>query len=401
MPKPNTLLCTIGVSLFYPNLSNLAKETQTAPSLCNLAKAYSEAVEEQQRQKSDGSTRRVPHKKWEGVGTLLHNDIDPTDRLCGAEINSVTDLLTQGAIERDRLHLFHSDTDDGEAIAKVLESYFTRTRWKVNIHCVEGLRDDAPNKFRTQGLRNLAKLFGEQVREARKENRSCAINATGGYKAQIAIAVLMGQALDIPVYYKHERFNEIIPFPPMPVALDFSLWEQASGMFTVLAKSDACEPWEHFKEDWDERFEPLVNRVPMDGQDCLELSATGQIFHETFRSRFQESKATQLPRDAEDKESPKLGEHDYKRARDSIFRFLQKITEELPYVRYCHTSFWQENLPESTRFRMSGKEVEGIYSNGSWCVKFKVITTIEDKDSDQLPIVVADLNNWLESQDIR
>ena len=395
MPKPNTLLCTIGVSLFYPNLSNLAKGTQTDPSICNLAKAYSEAVEEQQRQKSDGSTRRGPHKKWEGVGTLLHNNIDPTDRLCGAEINSVTDLLAQGAIERDCLHLFHSDTDDGEAIAKVLESYFTGTRWNVNIHCVEGLRDEAPDRFRTQGLRNLAKLFGEQVREARKGNRSCAINATGGYKAQIAIAVLMGQALDIPVYYKHERFNEIIPFPPMPVALDFSLWERASGMFTVLAKGDACEPWERFKDDWDERFEPLVNRVPMDGQDCLELSATGQIFHETFRSRFQELKATQLPRDAtpEEKESPKLGEHDYKRARGSIFRFLQKITEELPYVRYCYTTYWNPDLPESTRFRTSDADVEGIYSDGSWCVKFKVFTTTEDPN--QLPVVVADLNNWL------
>ncbi len=398
MPKPNTLLCTIGVSLFYPNLSNLAKEAQTAPSLCNLAKAYSEAVEEQQRLKSAGSTRRVPHKKWEGVGTLLHNNIDPTDRLCGAEINSVTDLLNQGAIEQDRLHLFHSDTDDGEAIAKVLESYFTRTRWNVNIHCVEGLRDDAPDKFRTQGLRNLAKLFGEQVREARKENCSCAINATGGYKAQIAIAVLMGQALDIPVYYKHERFDAIIPFPPMPVALDFSLWEQASGMFTVLAKGNACEPWKRFKDDWDERFEPLVNRVPMDGQDCLELSATGQIFHETFRSRFQESKATQLPRAAthDEKESPKMREHAYNQAQASIFRFLQRITEDLPYVRYCYTTYWNPDRPESTRFRMSGTDVEGIYSDGSWCVKFKVFTTIEN--SDQLPIVVADLNDWLDTR---
>ena len=246
MPKPNTLLCTIGVSLFYPNLSNLAKETQTDPHLCNLAEAYSEAVKKQQRRKKDESAQRVPHKEWEQVGTLLHK-MDPTERLCGAEINSVTDLLTQGSIEQDRLHLFYSDTDDGEAIAKVLESYFTRIRWNVNIHRVEGLRDDAPDKFRTQGLRNLAKLFGEQVREAREENRSCAINATGGYKAQIAIAVLMGQALDIPVYYKHERFNAIIPFPPMPVALDFSLWERASGMFTVLAKDNACEPSERFE----------------------------------------------------------------------------------------------------------------------------------------------------------
>jgi len=36
-----------------------------------------------------------------------------------------------------------------------------------------------------------------------------AINATGGYKAQIATTALIGIALDIAVYYKHERFNEM------------------------------------------------------------------------------------------------------------------------------------------------------------------------------------------------
>ncbi|MDE0317321.1 MAG: putative CRISPR-associated protein [Candidatus Poribacteria bacterium] len=396
MPKPNTLLCTIGVSLFYPNLSNLAKETQTDPILCKLAAAYSAAVKERERRINEKSECRVPDREWEKLGTLLH-PVQPTDRLCGAEINSVTDLVGQGSIEHDRLHLFHSDTDDGEAIAKVLESYFTRTFRNVNIHRVEGLRDDAPDKFRTQGLRNLAKLFGEQVREARREHRLCAINATGGYKAQIAIAVLMGQALDIPVYYKHERFNAIIPFPPMPVALDFSLWERASGMFTVLAKGDACEPWERFKDDWDERFEPLVNRVPMDdGKDYLELSATGQIFHETFRSRFQELKATNLPLKAkpDQKETPKLGDHAYNQARKPIIRFLEKVTE-LPYVRYCHTTYWNPDLPESTRFRMSDGEIQGIYSNKSWCVKFRVVTTATTQD--QLPVVVADLNDWLDT----
>ena len=357
--------------------------------------AYSNAAQEQQRKIDEGSEHRVPRKKWEEVGTQVC-EVEPTERLCGAEINSVTDLLRQGSIEQDHLHLFHSDTDDGEAIAIVLESYFTLTCWNVNIHRVEGLRDDAPDKFRTQGLRNLAKLFGEQVREADREKRSCAINATGGYKAQIAIAVLMGQALDIPVYYKHERFDAIIPFPPMPVALDFSLWERASGMFTVLAKGDTFEPWERFEDDWDERFEPLVNRFSMDDKDYLELSATGQIFHETFRSRFQKTKAASLPRpaSAEESESPKLPQHNYKGNRDRIYRFLQEVTDAKPYIRYCHSTYWNPDLSESTRFQLSSQgKVEGIYSNGSWCLKFDVFTTAES--SDQLPIVVADLNNWL------
>ena len=75
----------------------------------------------------------------------------------------------------------------------------------------------------------------------------------------------MGQALDIPVYYKHERFNAIIPFPPMPVALDSSLWERASGLFTVLGETNEMVAWAEFRDEWDERFEPLVNRVEVEG----------------------------------------------------------------------------------------------------------------------------------------
>ena len=345
-PQPHALLCTIGTSLLYPNLSNLIKEEQTDPIRAALAQAYAD-------------------KNWEEVATQLRK-IDPTERLCGAEINSVTDLLAQQVIEKGDLHLFHSETDDGKAIVQILETYFTQDRWRVKIHCVEGLRDDDPDLFRTQGLRNLAKLFGERVRESRQNFIPCAINATGGYKAQIAIAVLMGQALDIPVYYKHERFDAIIPFPPMPVALDFSLWQRASGMFMILSRSNACEPWKDFSEDWDARFEPLVNRVEIDSEAHLELSATGQIFHETFRSRFQVLKPTGLPgaASADEKEQPKLGTHAYNQARNPILHFLQEVTNARSYVRYCHSTYWNPKLPESTRFRLSGENIQGIYSNG-------------------------------------
>ena len=373
MPTPHTLLCTVGTSLFYPNLSALAREPQADPVRAALAWAYA-------------------NQDWPEVAAQLHQ-LSPTERLCGAEINSVADLLSHGHVEPGRLHLLFSDTADGERIAAVLDAYFTADGWRVQRHRVEGLSDQDPKAFRTRGLRNLAKLFGERVREAGADY--CAINATGGYKAQIAIAVLMGQALGIPVYYKHERFDAIIPFPPMPVALDFALWLRASGLFMALAKPDACEPWERFRDDWDERFEPLVNREKVDGRDYLELSATGQIFHETFRSRFQQHKATGLPRaaTASEKQRPNLGNHGYGQARGPILRFLQRLTDERPYVRLCHSTYWNPDLSEANRFRLSGGDVEGIYSNGSWCVKFRVRTTAGEQDD--LGVVVADLNEWL------
>ena len=378
MPTPHTLLCTVGTSLLYPNLSRLVEEPQSDPIRAGLAQAYAD-------------------ENWEEVAIQLHK-IAPAERLCGAEINSVTDLLTDGKVERVNLHLLHSETDDGRAIAQILQFYFEADEWQVQVHCVDGLRDDEPRLFRTHGLRNLAKIFGEQVRQTGAD--FCAINATGGYKAQIAIAVLMGQALDIPVYYKHERFNAIIPFPPMPVALDFSLWEQASGMFMVLSRPNACEPWKQFEEDWDERFEPLVNRERIDGEDYLELSATGQIFHETFRSRFQAIEHPRLPRPATEdaKEAPKLGQHAYGEALERILRFLTNLTQEVPYIRYCYSTYWNPDLPEATRFRKSAGTVEGIYSNGTWCVKFRVVTTADDRDLESASVIVAYLNNWLDAK---
>ena len=368
----HTLICTVGTSL-SANLAGLQHDD--AGPIRALAQAF-------------------VGRRWEDVAAGLRR-IAPTDRLCGAEINSVADLATQSGVEKGRLHLLVSETSDGEDIGAVLEEYFKQDGWVADIHRIGDLRDDDPGAFRTRGLRNLAKTIGELVRESRTE--FCAINATGGYKAQIAIAVLMGQALSIPVYYKYERFDTIIPFPPMPVSLDSSLWERASGMFTVLSKPGAFEPLQRFREDWDERFEPLVNRETIDGVDLLELSATGQIFHETFRTRFQKYRKDRLPRAAEpvERKVPRLGDHGYGQAREPITRYLERLGAERPYIRFCRSKYWNPDLSESCRFRLDGGEIEGIYSNGSWCVKFRVVTTARDQDD--LGAVVADLNGWLGS----
>ena len=367
----HTLICTVGTSLF----GRLQRLQPDEAGHSVLAPAHRE-------------------RRWADLAAGLR-EIEPTEQLCGAEINSVADLLTHANVERGRLHLLVSETSDGEAIGAVLKEYFSKDGWTADSRRIDDLRDDKPAGFRTRGLRNLAKTIGELVRASGADY--CAINATGGYKAQIAIAVLMGQALGIPVCYKHERFDTIIPFPPMPVSLDFSLWERASGMFTVLGRRGASEPWDRFRDDWDERFEPLVNRVPIDGVDHLELSATGQIFHETFRTRFQKSRADRLPRAAapSEKKAPSLGDHGYEQAHGPILRHLQRLGADRPYVRFCHSTYWNPDLPESSQFRIAGGNVEGIYSNGSWCVKFRVLTTANEQDD--LCAVVADLNGWLDS----
>lgn len=290
--EAHTLICTVGTSL----LGNLKRLQEGGTDHVRAA-------------------MRESHRRgdWPELARSLTN-VDPGDRMCGAEINSVADLLNHGYVTRGQLHLLVSDTIDGGAMGAILKDYFQQGGWRAVCHRIEDLKDDEPRAFRTRGLRNLVRTIGARVQEAGAE--FCAIDATGGYKAQIAIAVLMGQALGIPVYYKHERFSEIIAFPPMPVAFDSSLWERASGMFQALSRPDACERAAQFEQEWDERVEPLIDRVPIEGEDYLELSAVGQIFHETFRMRFRRSRAARLPRAAtpSEKEDSKLGQHVLARA---------------------------------------------------------------------------------------
>src|SRR5205823_12850906 len=135
---------------------------------------------------------------------------------------------------------------------------------------VADLQDEDPKRFRTKGLRNLVRGLCRVVRE--RSAAACAINATGGYKAQIAVAVLLGQALGIDVYYMHERFSEIIAFPPMPVSLDYEVWLRFSGWLTKL-ETDFV-PRSTIEEDgWDERYESLVDVDRDDaGREVLSIS---------------------------------------------------------------------------------------------------------------------------------
>jgi len=386
MPRP-ILLCTVGTSLFFPNLAGLRrtmKDDETKPDDKKLLKPAVRAVAPELANAYDA-------KDWPTVARLLAQ-LPTTERLCGAEVNSIASLVANDYAPPDAgVFFFHSDTDDGRAIAAVLTDLFrSHGHSPVEAVPVPDLQDADPQRFRTRGLRNLARLLAAKVRDYGPDQ--CGINATGGYKAQIAVAVLMGQAVGVPVYYMHERFSEIIAFPPMPVAFDYEVWMRASGLLAVLEKSP--QPRSAVADDWDERFDSLVEATNIDGVDYLELSAMGQIFHETFRDRFRTSRDRVLPPPAATKHPPKLGDHGViNRLRSELTRLMADVTQAIPAVIGCETSYCNPDLPEASRFRLRGNDVEGIYSDGTATVKFRVDTTAVTDG--QRAAVVAAANEWL------
>lgn len=400
----NTLICTLGTSLFKPNLLGLP----TAESYNNwLSKQPEQDRQNLSFELIADLKAALANKDWELLAELL-GSISGTTRLCGAEINSITDLINREyCTEKCSLVFCHSATEEGQQIAEILQHYYDTKGHKTKLLKIEHLQDADPKAFRTKGLRNLAKEISKIVRN--QSAQFCAINATGGYKAQIAIAVLIGQALGVSVYYKHELFSEIIAFPPMPIGLDFSLWLEKSDLLTALERWEKIKgmvnqqdveemvAWQDAEDGWDERIEALVERVEIDGKVYLELSPTGQIFHETFKGRFESirDRVLPLPVSQNQKKQPRLPNHNWGNARNPILNFIQKIIDECPYVRTCHADYWNPDLSSPVLFRLKGEEIEGIFSNGSWTVKFIVETSANT--TDEREACVADMNRLTEN----
>ncbi|HPZ06709.1 MAG TPA: putative CRISPR-associated protein [Candidatus Eremiobacteraeota bacterium] len=369
------LICTAGTSLF----SNLNK-------LLNKFKDTPDKLTEKEKELVISFRDRT----WKNLSEKI-SGFSPGEKICGAEINSIESMLKLKYIAPGCNLLFcYSATEDGRAINTILTHYYQLKGHRVESFEIDDLQDELPKRFRTYGLRNLAKTICKIIRSYSQS--SCAINATGGYKAQIAIAVMLGQATETPVYYKHERFDEIIAFPPMPVALDFELWMKASGMLFSLDSTREVVKHSEYEEEWNEKYESLVEHVNIEGEDYIELSPAGQIFHETFREKFKSTLDEILPPSATKKFKFTMEDSGHVRSKADLEAFLQKITDEIPQVIRCINYYYNPDLPSITRFRTGAKGLEGIYSNGAYTAKFRIESTARTKGQENA--LLAYLNEW-------
>jgi len=267
----HTLICTVGTSL----KSNLERH----PEGRDWLELYSQG-------------------RFRDLARALAS-LPPENRLLGAEINSTDSIMAKGILaDPFYLHLLVSDTQDGQNLGQLLAFYYQEKKNPRRFEHVDwqplvGLTDENPHRFKTQGLRHLVTAMATISRQRGPEQ--VVINATGGYKAQISFAGLIGQALNIPVCYLFERFSEVIILPPQPVSLDLSFWLAHAPLFYQLAQ-DRGNPENY--ESIDPRFASLVEEIEVDGQKLVGLTPMGQLFHESFRYRFALQQSQLLPPDS-------------------------------------------------------------------------------------------------------
>ncbi|OQY10101.1 MAG: type III-A CRISPR-associated protein Cas10/Csm1 [Desulfobacteraceae bacterium 4572_187] len=394
-PSPvNTLVCTVGTSLFYPNLIRLDPGVQykkEPPASDSLGLADKAALERYALQGDTEALREilgnikdtfVNASDWPRLAGQLVL-LPPELRLLGAEINSIEAMIRKGFLSenRERLVLLVSDTGDGASIGAVLSHYFVHAKCPIRFNrcdyvTVSGLQDEKPQVFQRDGLTNLVRLLGEQLRKWGSE--SIAINATGGYKAQIALAVAFGQATRCPVFYKHERFDQIIRFPRIPFTMDLGFVENNLKLW-----ADLVEPATVFSESEMERLlpdntlvkesvYPMLDRIEEDGKAYFALSALGMVYWEAYQTL--NPGITLEPRKVEARRGCKFPQHHYP---EGYKEYVEGVYNQFPeFISECHSvPYSGQKGIKITRFYIREDRIIGEYvDRRNFGARFEIMT---------------------------
>ncbi|ONN26434.1 hypothetical protein XJ44_08935 [Thermosipho affectus] len=257
----NTLICTVGASM----ISNLSRDEKLNEYYKN---SQLEAI----------------------VNYFSESNEDPEEfRGFGAEINSIASIVKKGYLtERKNLYFLVSDTDDGRKIGTILKNFFKVKKGynfeNVEVKVISKLRDDKPNDFKIHGLRNLIKEIAGIIA---RHSGEVIINATGGYKAQIAFALALGQGLSVPVYYRFERFPEVIELIPLPIDLDDSIYFEAKTLFEELENDiKPLKEVENLYKSLSLKSKVFFDEAMIDGKKYLAISPMGQIYLEIIKNKF-------------------------------------------------------------------------------------------------------------------
>lgn len=196
-----------------------------------------------------------------------------------AEANAITRLAAPG----DTLVFLYSDTEDGERCAAHLADHFAAEGHPVRRERIAGLSYHERG-FVSHGLRSLVRLLAQEIRAAHRTGQRPVINATGGFKAEIAYATAVGLMFRTPVNYIHEHFKDVVTLPASPVNWDYSLFAWHRDFFDWLDAEPRPTPQVQARlTALPESVALLVEDAP-DGHSYL--SPLGEAYLEAFRGQL-------------------------------------------------------------------------------------------------------------------
>lgn len=186
-----------------------------------------------------------------------------------AEIHTWKKLGILDEPNNQNVVLIHSQTPDGEYCAQCLKYFAEFKKLNTEIKQIDGLTYSNAQDF-NRGLSRLVRVLAETLRTGKLNYGEVVIAATGGFKAEIAIANLVGALLGAPVYYIYEQFEDLIKLEPIPISLKPEWIREGSGkkLLQILGDGD-CIPRQKIEDliKADERLEALLESTMENGDE--------------------------------------------------------------------------------------------------------------------------------------
>lgn len=317
-------------------------------------------------------------------------ETDREDRNRGAEINSLFSMLGQRLTNGEAsaplyIHLLVSATPDGKWVGDVLRSYL-RGRpevAEVEVTVVEDLSDENPKRFGNHGLRMLVREAAKILKSAEEKRPDLqrVINATGGYKAEISFAGLIGQALKVPVVYLFEGFTTCIELPPLPVHFDRSLWDRHYPMFSTLSEMKQVPADDLNLESVAPSIQALLEREEIDGEEYISLTPILELMHQSFLIQSSPVPTAPPPNELtpqQRRQSLTTVEHHQVKGEEA---FINSVAT-LPWIKRIESI----QLGSHTKSRVSrartqeSSEIWVWYASGDMSKQFRLVTTGESNE---------------------
>ncbi|MEJ5237884.1 putative CRISPR-associated protein [Limisphaera sp. VF-2] len=142
-----------------------------------------------------------------------------------AEINSLemrTRFLSSPSPPSLSVTLIHTETPLGKCTCSLLERFLKKCKVRVDKIPVKGFDKPAgdadPEFAQREALEALTQMRERVIRhiirlKEQSPDLSIHLNATGGYKAEVAVLYELGRFLRLPVYYLHETFRTCVTLP--------------------------------------------------------------------------------------------------------------------------------------------------------------------------------------------
>lgn len=206
-------------------------------------------------------------------GENLHKELS-------AEIHSLTRM---GVGDRDRVVLLCSETPDGDACGHAVRLYLEAHHPGIvcEVRTVAGLQVFDAMRFRTEGVVNFVRRCLEEVRNYGSEY--VVLNPTGGFKALVPYAVLVGMLKRVTCQYIFEQSTSVLTLPPLPVAIDRGPFERYRPLFASIDRDSSIPKarWDvEVRHDDRATLEPLVEVL---GEEVT-ISGVGELFLDELRA---------------------------------------------------------------------------------------------------------------------